>query len=119
MFRGSSECELLQSIMQVLGRPPATLVRQSAKLFDYFEEVNGLLVPKAPGVPYSSCLHGVQALKQYPLLLDLVEVCLAWTPSGRAEARQILRHPFFSSVQMTVRLPTLQSRQLKTRKTIR
>jgi dual specificity tyrosine-phosphorylation-regulated kinase 2/3/4 len=98
LFTGSSEHEQIHYFLEVLGLPPAHVLKVSSKTRQFFDK-NGNPVNvegwSDAGLPGSRPVEHV--LYDAPDdLIDFVKKCLEWDPSLRLRPSEALRHPFIA-----------------------
>lgn len=99
LFPGRNEMEQMALLISVLGMPPEHMIRRASRRERFFDKdgrplaVPTLNVSTHPGSrPLSSLLDTDDAL-----FMSLIQQCLAWEPSKRPKAAQIVRHPWMAS----------------------
>ena len=103
LFSGENEQEVLDGMMQILGKPPVEYLAKGKYSSKYFYDdwkrkplhIRSTSIPKRKRI---GVLSLSQATKIHDdLLLDLIQKCLEWDPSERITASQALLHPWFQS----------------------
>ena len=100
IFTGSNEHEQIWLFMEVIGLPPAHVLKVSSKAKAYFDkggkpvQVQGWNEGKDP---LTRALD--QVLFSAPdELIDFVSRCLVWDPTERLRPCEALRHPFLTKI---------------------
>ena len=98
LFHGEDEQEQLQSIMEVLGVPPDTVLRESSRKLLFFTEENE---PRLKANSRGRVRHpGTRSLEDVVLgelsALSFVSKCLDWDPSTRLTPEEGLHHSWFA-----------------------
>jgi dual specificity tyrosine-phosphorylation-regulated kinase 2/3/4 len=99
LFCADDETQLINMVVQLLGLPPISLVKQAPRAHHYFDE-GGQLKQKAGKkgaqqgvVPGSLSLADATKIRD-PVFLSLIDGCLKWLPMERLTAEQVMEHPW-------------------------
>ena len=94
LFPAENEFDLMSMIVEVLGIPPAKLIKEGSRSSLFFEgeklRYKSNAKTRAPGERVLNEINGSPQLK------DLIEKCLTWDPSDRITPNEALNHQIFA-----------------------
>ena len=97
LFAGENEIDQLMCIIEVLGLPPAKMIKKSTKKNLFFDsEERPKIFPNSKG---KKRVPGIRRLKDVllgadQLLLDIISQCFEWESSKRITPENALSHPW-------------------------
>lgn len=107
IFQGDSEVDQLNTIIEVIGYPPETILSQSAKKEKFFNPDGSIKTnTNSKGklrIPSSKSLELKLKTDDF-VLIDLISSkkyleCLEWDPKKRISAEEALDHPWLSEIK--------------------
>lgn len=103
IFPGDDENEQIRLFMEVLGLPPRYLLYQCARRKEFFHE-DGTPITYSKNKKINIGTKSIKMATRIsdPLLLDLLSKCLEWDQTKRITAAQALKHPFFTSKEISL-----------------
>lgn len=105
LFPGESEAEQILCMMEVLGMPSKSLMKQATRASKFFEQDGSpKLIVNSRGkkrIPNTKRIE--QILKgAEPGLVDVVKKCLEWDPNSRISAEEVLGHEWMKENRLSL-----------------
>lgn len=100
LFRGENEVEMLMLIIELLGFPPESLLKQSKKAKLFFHK-DGSLRLNNFGDGMQFVPNSNKPEWQISLFGNFIEKCLVWDPKLRLTPEKALEHPWLDKLKPT------------------
>lgn len=94
LFPGSTENDLLNFMIGVLGDPPKEYLIKSSRFYHFFDKDCNILRVSARAIRKSKPLEEVLA-PFHPSLLTMLKKCFIWDAIDRLSAEELLKEEFF------------------------
>lgn len=108
VFPAEDEVELIQMICNIIGLPPASMVKSAPRAHHYFDEKGELIIkPNKQGkyhYPNESSIEK-QIRSNDASFISLIQGCLRWNPKERFTATDVLNHDWIKQAIKPDELP--------------
>lgn len=104
LFPGESEAEQILCMMEVLGLPPKSLMKQATRSSKFFEQDGSpKIIVNSRGKKRVPCSKNIEHILKGAEggFLDIVKRCLEWDPNTRISAEEILQHEWMKENRLS------------------